>query len=199
MPGRTGRPAHRERERRSAQPYGAWHEEVAIARIFSLLAGDWFEVEFRGDRRLRPYESRKFMTALLLGLYAADIENRRLSIGEACEMMGAENGRTCQRYIEIAVDRKYLTTTKASDDKRRTELVVTPTLRDVVRTELANFLTEERLFTAAALEVPFPSGGGLPEFECTVPADPTTYNPYLENARLPPERTTPRLRAGRGR
>jgi hypothetical protein len=81
-----------------------------------LVRGEWLNAPV-------PVEARRFLPMLLIGIYEADKEGRRLSKREASALMGADAAATGVKYISVAEKAGLVVVDRRPPDDRRKDFV----------------------------------------------------------------------------
>ncbi|CAN0245238.1 unnamed protein product, partial [Phaeothamnion confervicola] len=104
---------------------------VDSARLLAFMRGEWLDKGFSG-------EARRFLPSLLLGLYVAHLEGRRLSKRDACVLMNADPTTSGPKYISLAEGHGLVDIIRKPPEDRRKDFVVpTRALLERVEQELA--------------------------------------------------------------
>jgi hypothetical protein len=109
---------------------GQLGEDVLLRQLLRLMRGEWL-----GE--VSP-EAKRFLPSLLLGLYEADRQGRRLSKREASALMGADPASSGPKYIGMAERLGLIEIDKRpSEDRRKDFLRPTARLHTDLDRELA--------------------------------------------------------------
>ena len=107
-------------------------EKALVREMLRLVRGDWLDAAL-------PVEARRFLPSLLLGVYIANLEGKRLSKREACAIMNADPGTSGPKNIALAEECGFIIIErKPAEDKRKDFLKATPQLTQLIEQQLAS-------------------------------------------------------------
>ena len=99
-------------------------------KLLNLVRADWLEGTWSA-------EAKRFVPSLLLGVYVADQQGRRLSKREACTIMNADPATSGPKYIKLAEERGLIEIERRpAKDRRKDFLSPTPHLNEIINREL---------------------------------------------------------------
>lgn len=129
--------ADRKRQNQAPAPDRYTAEQMIVAAHYFLAfqSYNWFAIESDGQ---------PFLPRLLAGLYLSYRRGRLASKNQAKEFMNAVDGRTFQRYLQIAIEHKLVEVHQSIIDKRVDLLCPTDKLIDVVEAGLTRIADSAR-------------------------------------------------------
>ncbi len=87
--------------------------------LLSFMRGDWLGHSF-------SVEAKRFIPLIMLALYVAKLQDRRLSIREVCNSSGLDISKTGPKYLKVAAERGLITIEhQALEDKRKSLVSLT--------------------------------------------------------------------------
>ena len=115
-------------------PPGSEEEHMLIAQYaLGIIKWRWFP----GCEVVRKRDEQMLIPALLFGLYLARKRNKKISKGEACDLMGVDRATTGPKFIKALADDALIEIhSDPKIDKRKDFLTATVKLERLVEAEL---------------------------------------------------------------
>ena len=146
------------RQDRSPPQYAANSDEerVLLAR-YAITLSNWRW--FPGCEVVRKRDEQALIPPLLFGLYIARKRNKKITKGEACELMGVDRATTGPKFIKALEDDDLISIDNYPEiDKRKDYLTPTLKLERLIEGELLRLARNLKYFAENLLTLEFVAG-----------------------------------------
>jgi hypothetical protein len=102
-----------------------------VRSLLRIARGEWFDESASA-------ESRRFLSVLLVGVYAHEELGNSVSMRDACALMGTDVTTTGPKYIKLAAEQGWVTLERRpAEDQRKVFVRSTAKLRRLLDAEVA--------------------------------------------------------------